>query len=493
MSYTTKAVRGAAAVTTAFAGQQAISLVVNIILARLLLRSDFGVVALVLAITSLLDVFAELGVGVALVQKKDLHEHTIDTAFTATITSTFLISTLLFIFSNSVGTFYHSTVLPDLLRIAAISFIFKGNYAVYRCLMLRDMRYGVVSHNALTSSAVYGLVAVILAYMHFGPYSLVIALTISNLLLFCLGMWATRVYPRLYIDMTELRSLLGFGLWVSLGRVLGNAAGKVDSFVIGKALDMTSLGVYNVAQRIVLIIPQVITQALDQVTYPIYAKMQDTPERIEETYWNTLSMISMVSMPAISLLFLVSDPLIPMLFGDKWASSVPIARIMCIFSAASCVGGGIFASIIYASGKPKWATVMNIFRILTLPAFIIVGSRWGVVGVTWGFSIWGIIGRIFNQYILHREFGYSINRYFKIAAAPVAMNVSATAFVMLIANTFWPTPSTHTHWGLRCLWVLSISILWAGLYSGLWAVFMKENFIKTTTLLKSAISAKSSV
>ena len=237
-------------------------------------------------------------------------------------------------------------------------------------------------------------------------------------------------------------------------------------------------------------IPQVITQALDQVTYPIYAKMQDTPERIEETYWNTLSMISMISLPAISLLFLVSDPLIPMLFGTKWASSLPIARIMCIFSAASCVGGGIFASIIYASGKPKWTTVMNVFRILTLPAFIITSSRWGVLGVTWGFSIWGIIGRIFNQYILHREFGYSIKRYFQIAAAPVAMNVATTALIILLANAYWPTPPTNVRWTLRCLWVLSVSILWIGLYSGLWVVLMKENFIKTTTLLKSAISAK---
>ena len=126
MGYATKAVRGAASLSAAAFGQQFTLLLANIVLARILTKSDFETVALVVAIMTLLDVFAELGVSVALVRQKTLEEKTLGAAFTATISSTLFISSTIFFSSNILGGFFNSSILPDLLKIAAFSFIFKG-------------------------------------------------------------------------------------------------------------------------------------------------------------------------------------------------------------------------------------------------------------------------------------------------------------------------------------------------------------------------------
>lgn len=257
--------------------------------------------------------------------------------------------------------------------------------------------------------------------------------------------------------------------------------------MIGKMLDLSSLGIYNIAQKVVMVFPQALTSALDQVTYPIYSRMQEDAQSIQSSYWRTLELCTMLALPVISILFLISYPIVPLLFGAKWIISAHICRILCIFSVSQCIGGGIFASIIYASGKPKWTTIMNVFRILTLPVFVIAGSKWGLLGIAWGFSIWGIIGRFFNQYILKLQFGYSILKYCKITALPLATNIICTALLYYTSSALWPAPALSEGILPSVIWIAVWSVIWIALYITVCRLFMRSSFDNAVGILHSSL------
>ncbi|MHC4221474.1 MAG: lipopolysaccharide biosynthesis protein, partial [Planctomycetota bacterium] len=380
-NYKSKAVTGTAWMFTGRISQRGISLVVQLILAYLLAVSDFGAVAMVSSVIAILQVFAELGISVALVQRKEISSSIIDSAMMATVATTSFIVALLWATSGTLSVFFEMPVLKGLLRVAALSYVFRGIFSLYRSLLLREMRYKILPVLRLSGSVVHGLTAIFLAYRGFGPYSIVWGQVVSGGFTLAGGIWLTGYFPKSFGKLGEMWELFNFGVWVSLNRVLGQAAGHFDKFVIAKVLDATTLGGYYLAQRLVMEFPGLFTGTIDQVMLPIYSRWQDEPERIENGYWQGLCYSTLVVIPVAALIFIFAEPIVVILLPDKWLGIIPIIRILSLSGAIQGMGGGIFGSVIYAVGRPKIITIVGAFRGVALPLCIYVGSFWGVTGV----------------------------------------------------------------------------------------------------------------
>ncbi len=404
MNYSMKATTGMGWMFTSSASTQGIGLLANMVLARLLLQTDFGAVALVVANISILQTFSEFGMSVALIQREHINRSLIDSAFVATVLLTLSIVLILWFTASFFATFFNVPVLSGLLKIAALSYLFNGIFSLHRCLLLRDLRYKEISIIGFIAVVLNNITAIGLAYKGYGPYSIVWGYFLSSAVSLIAGCWLTKYIPRSVGSLKNMRSLFSFGIWVSIGRLMGNAAGKVDSFIIGKVLDAATLGSYYMAQKIVLLIPNTYTGIIDQVMLPIYSKFQKEANRVQEGYFKTLSITSIILTPSICLIFTFSDPLVRIILGRQWLNVIPLVMIMSLFGFAQCLGGGIFASVIYSLGRPQFATVTNAFRMAALPGFVLIGSLWGVIGVAWGFALYGIIGRFFNQLMLKHLF-----------------------------------------------------------------------------------------
>ena len=247
-----------------------------------------------------------------------------------------------------------------------------------------------------------GSVSMVLAFKGMGAFSVVWGQVVSAALMLAIAWKAAQYVPRLVWRFSEIRSLLSFGLWVSLNRLLNDIAGKVDAMIIGRSIGTAELGQYYLAQRLVLILPSLVTGMLDQVLLPVYSRLQSDAQRIEKGYWDSLLLSSILTVPPICLIFLFSDDLVFLLYGSRWMDIAPLMRIMTVFAFAGCFGGGIFSSVMYAQGKTRGMAVVSAFRVVTLPLCLLLGSRWGVTGVAWDF-IYGIIGRLFNQLIMKKN------------------------------------------------------------------------------------------
>jgi O-antigen/teichoic acid export membrane protein len=430
-SFSKKATSGILWMFSSSMGQNGLMLIVTIALARILLPADFGAIALVLAVVAILRTFAEMGTSVALVQRENINSTVIDSAFASTLVFTFFIVFLLYISSENIANFFKMPVLSGMFKIIALSYLFTGLFSLYRSLLLREMRYREISILEFLSIAIYGVVAIILAFYKLGPFSVVWGKVCSALFLLITGIIKIKYIPKSFGKFREAYQLLRFGIWVSIGRVLGSASAKFDTFIIGRLLDSATLGIYNISQKIVTLLPASFNGVANQVTFPIYSKWQKDQVRVEEGYWKALSYSALILMPPVFLVFVFADFFIPLILGDKWLLAISLVKIMSIYALTHALGGGIFTSVIHALNRPKINTIVNVFRIICLPLCIIIGGKWGIVGIAWGFSIYGVLGRFFNQWLLKLYFNFSFKRYFYEIAHAFTFALFATIIVTI--------------------------------------------------------------
>jgi O-antigen/teichoic acid export membrane protein len=442
-------------------GQSGLMLIVSIVLARVLLPADFGAIALVLAVVSILRIFAEMGTSVALVQREHINSTVIDSAFSSTLVFTFFIVLLLYICSENIAHFFKMPVLSGMFKIIALSYLFTGLFSLYRSLLLREMRYREISILEFLSIAIYGFVAIVLAFYKLGPFSVVWGKVISALFLLIAGIIKMKYIPKSFGKFREACQLLRFGIWVSTGRVLGDTAAKFDTLIIGRLLDSATLGIYNISQKIVTLFPASFNGVANQVTYPIYSKWQKDQDRIEEGYWKVLSYSALILMPPVFLVFVFADFFIPLILGSKWLLTIPLVRIMSIYGLAKALGGGILTPVVHALNRPQIMTIVYIFRIICMPLCVFIGSKWGIIGVAWGISIYGITSHLFDQWVLKLCLKFSFKRYFceiipvLIPALCATVVVAISIFIFSVYNRF-----------LQFLFFFANVIVWCMVYYG---------------------------
>ncbi|HQO62093.1 MAG TPA: lipopolysaccharide biosynthesis protein [Syntrophorhabdus sp.] len=430
-NHTQKALSGSLWMISSNGGRQLLLVIMSIVLARILLPDDFAAVALVMAVLAVIEVISQMGMSVALIQKQNITNSMIDSVFSITLVLFLFGSLTLFLISNPISVYFELPLLSPLIKLTAITVIVNGFISFYRSLLLRDMRYQVISITEFFSFIVYGVIAVLIGLRGYGAYSIIwghIGAAVSTLLIFII----LRPYiPESLGTIRHMVDMMKFGLWVSLGRLLDTASGQFDRFLIGKVLSAQALGGYYLAQRMTTTIPVLITGAVDQVLLPIYSNAKNDPQIIERGYWKGLRYSAILVVPVCLLIALYARPLIWVFLGERWLFIVPVVRILSLFGAIHGLGGGIFASVVYASGVPQLNPVISGFRIIFLPICVLVGSRWDIEGVAWGLVCFGLAGRLFNQWLLTYYLSYDFIRFLKMIALPVVAN-----FCMVIVGIF---------------------------------------------------------
>jgi O-antigen/teichoic acid export membrane protein len=219
--------------------------------------------------------------------------------------------------------------------------------------------------------------------------------------------------------------LFKFGIWVLAGQFVGRACGQFDKFVIAKLIDAKTLGGYHLAKNLATILPNSIVKMPKQVMLPIFSRWQDDRDRIEKNYWRMIRVTSTAGLPVCVLLAVLAEPLILVLYGPNWQSSISMLRILAVFAALHCFGSGVM-TVIYALGKPQLATVINLLRLILLPVALLIGSLWGVHGIAWGIVGFEVIARLFNHGLLAWTFNFSFFRLFKTIAWPIIASTGMT-------------------------------------------------------------------
>lgn len=369
---------------------------IGIALARLLPPEDFGIVGLAYIATGFAATLTDLGFGPAIIQRKELTERHIRVCQTLSVAATVLMGVALFASAGLIADFFKDPRVEPVLQVLALSFPFTGLGITSGALLTRQLAFKTLVKIQLFASILgYGGVAVAMAATGFGYWSLVGGTLVQTVLSTVLQYVASRHTLRPLVSRAEVRDLFGFSAGMSLTSTVNYFARQGDYFVVGRLMDATSLGLYSRAYTLMQLPMTFFGQALSKVLFPAASRVQDDPERFRRAFLTTFSISVAVSLPVSLMIAILAPEIILVLYGEKWAATIPLLQILALFGMFR-MSYNTAAAFVRARGQAYRLLLSQvIYGALVLGGSWWAGSVWGLAGVAWAVG-----GAIFAMWLL---------------------------------------------------------------------------------------------
>jgi PST family polysaccharide transporter len=410
-------------------GEQLAALFVFSILSRLLEPEAFGLVALASVFVGFTQLFADQGLADALVQRKQLDSAHLDSAFWMSIGFGVLLAAVLAALAVPIGTVLGQEQLAPVLVALSLAIPISSSSLVQRAILTRDMAFQSLTLRTLTATAVGGVFGVSAALLGFGVWSLVaqnFALQITGAIV----LWrVTQWRPRFNVSYAHFRDLFGFGIHVVGFRLLNYWNRNADNFFIGSFLGPVSLGFYAVAFRMLRLLTQVTISLIDRVAFPLYSRLQDDPDRLRRAYYKSSSFAALVTLPAFIGSLVMAPEIVSVLFGSKWAASVPVMQVLTLVGIIRAFTY-LNSSVLMARGKPSWrVAIAGATAVLSAIGFLLA-VRHGIVAVAIAAVCIGFLVAPISYSAVNRLVPIDPRTYLKRITGPLVGSVLLTGVIV---------------------------------------------------------------
>ncbi len=412
----------------------------TILLARLLSPQDFGILGMAVLFMDIVNLFGNIGVGGALIQRKEIDDRDVSTVYWANFCSGLILTVLCLVLSPVVATFFHEPILTSIIVCLSLNFIFSAMASTYHVLMMRSLNFKSIAIIEMISTGVRVLITLILAMSGFGVWSLIMGMIGERIVKTCLfaawGKWRIK----LLFDKERFKGLFHFGKNLYGICFLNYFNSNIDYIVTGRFLGSANLGYYQFSFALPhLVLTHIVENILD-VVYPLYCKVHDEKDRILRGFLKTINFISIVTFPLMFALFFMAEDFILLVYGVRWTPSIIPLKILCLSGAVLSITS-VSSTLCISLGRPdvslKWQSFM-------LPLTIVavwIGSRWGINGVASAMALMASLNLILAKISL-KFLNASFRSYFA-ALTPAfisssMMILSLYLFNKLLGLELWP-------------------------------------------------------
>jgi O-antigen/teichoic acid export membrane protein len=360
--------------------QSLLQIVSTIVLARLLAPEDFGLMAIIFALTSFAPMLIDCGLGDVTVQRKTISHAQVSSLFWINLGIGVAVAALLVLGSGTIAAIYNQPRLQPMAAAFGLTFVFSALAMQHIALLRRSMRFTDLAVIETISFTISAVVAIAMAATGGGYWSLVVRPILASLLT-AIGAWTlSRWKPGLSLATPELKANLGFGFNVSIGAVAHIIANSLDRTWLGYFFLPRVVGFYQYGFLLYENAFTAIVSPLNAVGMAALSKLQADPELLKQKYLAACSFISFYSMPAFIILAVVGRDLTPFLLGEKWT---PAGLILSIFALRGLVHFFETSQIWLhlALGKPKRFVRWAFLTVVVQVAAIAAGLPFGVEGV----------------------------------------------------------------------------------------------------------------
>lgn len=374
-----KARRGVAWTLAGSAVSNLLKIAVLAILGRLLLPSEFGVVAAAMTVIFLAQHLRGLGIGMALVQRRELSPAHASTAFAFSLLLGAGLSVLVFLSAPLVASLYHTPAAEPLVRVLSILFLLRGAASTSMHLLQREMRFGAVTLRDVVAYAIGAAVSVAFAFAGAGAWALAAGYLVEAAIS-CAMLLALYPPPRPRIDRAALSDLFGFGAGHTAAGIANYFATQGDYIVVGRFLDAAALGFYTRAYELIRVPAVLFANVVGNVLLSSFAKLQDDPHRLGEAFRRVLFGNAVLLLPTSAGLIVLAPEVIRILMGPGWEAAVLPFQIMAttmLFRTsykASAIVARAVGSVYRIAG---WQVV---YAVVVMGGGVI-SVRWGIAGV----------------------------------------------------------------------------------------------------------------
>lgn len=407
-----KAIQGTFWSYLSFIVGKLLSFVTTIILARLLLPEEFGLVGYATVVIDYLDVLNTLGMGAAIISRKDKIEEASNIAFYSSVTLSIVLYCLAWAAAPYAAIYFSEPAVTPLLRVIAVTLPIYALGAIPGAHIQKNLRFKIKIIPDFSRSFGKGLVSVLLAWAGFGVWSLIwgqlVSAVIVVILYWILGNWRpTRVF-----DRQVSKEMLTFGGHIVAIGFIGVLLNNVDYLIVGRVLGAAALGYYTLAYRMPELVIRTINLGVDQVAHPILATLQWDQDGLRSVYRNYLRYTSLAILPAGVGLAILSTPIVRVFYSTEWLASIPVMRWIAI--AVMVAAMGHIPGVLYkAINRPD---ILNKLALIKLPltiAMLWYGTRWGIVGVALGHVVLSFIKVTLDTVVAGRFVNFGLWQVFK--------------------------------------------------------------------------------
>jgi lipopolysaccharide exporter len=371
----TKIMRSSAWAVLGYGGTQALSLVTMLVLARVLVPEDFGVVALALALLAVAQVAQDSGLGAALiVYRGDLRRAAACVAVYAPLVA-LVLYTVFFIGAPLAARFFREPELTSVLRVMAVVLVFRGLSVMPRSLLERALRFGPVTTIELSAGLVQAGTAIGLAFAGAGVWSLVAGQLAFGFTTAAVAWVFAPIRPSPFeARRATLFELARYGRHVGVANLLNYAQANSAGIVVGRVVGATALGYYAIAERVASLPVNVIGNILGRGVFAAMARMYDEPERLKRIWLENVQRLALLSVPAAIGVALVAEPLVVTLLGDDWRPAIVPLQLLAVkgvIGTFAATSGEVFQAL----HRPQLRVVAEVTYLALLIPALIVGAR----------------------------------------------------------------------------------------------------------------------
>jgi O-antigen/teichoic acid export membrane protein len=391
---------------------------VAVLLARLLTPEEFGIAAIVLVFASLVLVFSDLALGAALVQAKTLTEADRSTAFWTTIAAGFVFCALGIVLAGPIANLFGEPSVKPLCVALSASFLITSVSVTHASLLVREMEFKRLETQTMISVLVGGAIGVAVAFAGKGSWAIIAqqlgTATAASVLLWVLSPWR----PRFTFSKSSLHRMSSFSLPLVGHRLLFYAHRNADNLLVARFVGVSALGAYQLAYNLMLVPMSRIGGPLQRVFAPAFARMQDEPERIAQTWARLTRIVGSIAIPSLMGLVVVAPDFVTVVLGDKWEQVAPIVQLLAWVGMIQALQS-VNIDILQARNRTKTILRYSVGFCAAHVIGFVIGVQWGVLGVAAAYAVTSLMVEPFLTVITAR-----------------ALNVSPWVFVRSVAGVF---------------------------------------------------------
>lgn len=384
----------------------AISFLSSIIIARILTPHDIGIFSIGVAVVGIAHMLRDFGVGQYIIQKKDLDDADIQAAFGLTLAVAWAMSLVIFVVAEQVAQFYGTPQIRNVMWLLAVNFLLIPFGSVTMALLRRRMEFGSLYWIRTSSALTHAAVAIFCAWLGYGYLSLAFASTMGIVATVCACILARPSGMPWMPGVEGLKRVLSFGGYVTGGRLATELASAFPELVIGKALDISSVGIFGRAMGLIDIFNRAFVSSIWGVMLPHFANVVRGEGSLKDSFLISVRHTTAIAWPFFTVMGLLSFPIVRVLYGDQWDASVPLVRILCFAGAAGSLFIG-WGQLVTALGQPRTLAQIEIFGAVAKIAVVAMTAFFGLALLAVGLVLYqllmdGVMFRSLNQLLALR-------------------------------------------------------------------------------------------
>jgi O-antigen/teichoic acid export membrane protein len=352
------------------------------ILARFLLPEDFGLIAIVMVVIGFSHIFSDMGITNAIIYHQEISHEQLSSLYWLNIFIAILLFTMMLILAPLISQFYAEPLLVELIVVLSLNFIILAFGNQHRVLLQKKLQFNTIAKVEISSTFISVATAIFLSIYDYGIYSLVygtiVKAIVSSSLYMIIGIKEHK--PSFLFKLKYIKPFLSFGMYRTAQSALNYFNSEFDVILIGKLLGVEALGFYSIMKQLAMRPLQLIGPVVTKVAFPILAKLQNDLLELKNAYLKIIYYITLITFPIYILITILAEPIVLIMFGEKWITSSVILQILAIFFLLKSTGSSI-GSLIMATGKVHLEFWWNVGMFVIFPLTIYLGSFYGLKGV----------------------------------------------------------------------------------------------------------------